>query len=483
MAAAAALAELNQALVWIGFGDQGNRDTICQAAGLLSFEDFVGLTEKDIRDMAEEFSKRTVAQGRISFGLRRIKLLLGVMHWVQGQDRRYRMASINDIQDADEFRGILDMAIQRAALRKVEDDQVETVSKAADPGKFKDERKWPDWEPVFIYYLSTIPGSYHMPLLYVVRENEDPAHDHDFGEEFQAEMIACAPLQGAHFRADAQRVHQLLKNYLVAETAEQWIKGLEVHGDGRRNMMALREHYSGEGNASRRIATTERMRDSLHYKSELSLVFSVFLDRMQHMFKIYEEEQEEFSENAKIRDFFKQVQHPQLQDTVKALKVRFDMEGLTYTQAANHLTVAVSKLPEFHTTRRVAAARICGGSADTGTHNKFNNSAGKGAPKSGIRTADGKIFTGFYKHWRTLTDDEKQHVIEEHKRKGNKKGMGGTKNNKCMEELGSIREQLHKMKRVVSELVVTQQFENHDEKEKKVIFDIPQHDAGNAFGG
>ena len=221
----------------------------------------------------------------------------------------------------------------------------------------------------------------------------------------------------------------------------------------------------------------------LHYKSERSLAFSVFLDRMQCMFNIYEEEQEEFSENAKICELFKWVQHPQLQDIIKALKVHFDMEGLTYTQAANHLTVAVSELPEFHTTRRVAAAHIRGGSADTGTHNKYNNSTGKGAPKSGIRTADGKIFMGFYKHWWTLTDDEKQHIIEERKRKGNKKGTGGTKNNKRrVEELGLIQEQLHEMKRVVSELVVTQQFENHDEKEKKVRFDIPQHDAGNAFG-
>ena len=119
MAVAAALAELNQAFVWISFGDQGNRDTICQEAGLLSLEDFVGLTEKDIQDMAEEFSKCTVVQGRISFGLCRIKFLLGVMHWVQDQDRCYRMASIDGVQDADEFRGILDMAIQRAALRKV----------------------------------------------------------------------------------------------------------------------------------------------------------------------------------------------------------------------------------------------------------------------------------------------------------------------------------------------------------------------------
>ena len=127
-------------------------------------------------------------------------------------------------------------------------------------------------------------------------------------------MIACAPLHGAHFRADARRIHQLLKNYLITETAKQWIKGLKVHGDGRHNMMALREHYSREGNASRSIATAE---------SEHSLAFSIFLDRMQRMFNIYEEEQEEFSENAKICELFKRVQHPQLQDTVKAIKVRF----------------------------------------------------------------------------------------------------------------------------------------------------------------
>ena len=375
--------------------------------------------------MAEEFSKRTVVQGRISFGLRCIKLLLGVMHWVQDQDRCYRMASIDGIQDADEFQGILDVAIQRAALRKVEDDQVETISKVADPGKFKDERKWPDWEPAFTNYLSTIPGLYDMPLSYVIRENEDPAHDRDFGEDIQAEMIACPPLHRAHVRADTRCIHQLLKNYLVAETAEtadQWIKGLEVHSDGRRNMMALREHYSGEGNVSRCIATAERMRESLHYKSERSLAFSVFFDRMQHMFNIYEEEQEEFSENAKIRELLKWVQHPQLRDTIIVLKVRFDMEGLAY--------------------------------------NKYNNSARKGAPKSGIRTTDGKIFTGFYKHWRTLTSDEKRHVIEERKCNGNKKGTSDTKNNKRhVEELGSSQEQLHKMKHVVSELVVKQQGE------------------------
>ena len=39
------------------------------------------------------------------------------------------------------------------------------------------------------------------------------------------------------------------------------------------------------------------------------------------------------------------------------------------------------------------------------------------------------------------------------------------------------------MNQVVSELAATQQLKNHDEKEKKVMFDVPQHDAGNAFVG
>ena len=91
-------------------------------------------------------------------------------------------------------------------------------------------------------------------------------------------MIACALLHGAHFRANSRHVHQLLKNYLVVETAEQWIKNLEPHADGRRDMLALQEHYSGEGNASRHIATAEQMREGLHYKNERSLALSIFLD-------------------------------------------------------------------------------------------------------------------------------------------------------------------------------------------------------------
>ena len=227
--------------------------------------------------------------------------------------------------------------------------------------KIQGREKWHDWEPAFVNYLSTIPGVKGIPLSYVVRANEDPDHKTNFEGDFVAHSIACAPLNNATFRANARKVHQLLMNFLVAESAEQWIKNLAPWVNGRLDMEALHNHYSGEGNASRRIATAEKLRETLHYKSERSMPFSTFLDRMQKMFNIFQEEGKELTENAKVCELLKCVQNNQLQDTVKALQVRFVLDGIPYTEAANHLTSAVSELPEYLLTRHVSSLKCIRG--------------------------------------------------------------------------------------------------------------------------
>ena len=70
MAAAAALAEVHQALTWIGFNTQAHRVSICNEAGFESLEDFISLTKKDIREMVDGYENHTHAQGCIPFGLR-----------------------------------------------------------------------------------------------------------------------------------------------------------------------------------------------------------------------------------------------------------------------------------------------------------------------------------------------------------------------------------------------------------------------------
>ena len=88
---------------------------------------------------------------------------------------------------------------QWVSLHKTDAEQVDTISKAVDPGKFKDEKKWPDWEPAFVNYLSTITGVRGVPLSDVIRENAAPDHEKDFGNDFVARLIACTPLDDASF--------------------------------------------------------------------------------------------------------------------------------------------------------------------------------------------------------------------------------------------------------------------------------------------
>ena len=152
------------------------------------------------------------------------------------------------------FRDELDvLASNRVDVRKIEKDQSDTVSEAADPGKLKDELKCPQWEPAFVNYLSMMmPGVNGVPLSYVMREKEEPNMETAF-ESFNERAIACFPIEGAVFQADARKVHHLIKSFLQTETADQWIKPPARKQSGRVDMKALRDHYSGEGNSSHRI--------------------------------------------------------------------------------------------------------------------------------------------------------------------------------------------------------------------------------------
>ena len=67
--------------------------------------------------------------------------------------------------------------------------------------------------------MLAILGVNGVPLSYVVRENSEPTPEgHD---TFVQKCIACAPLSGPHFEADARRVHQLETSFTQGEISEQ----------------------------------------------------------------------------------------------------------------------------------------------------------------------------------------------------------------------------------------------------------------------
>ena len=391
---------ISAVLQLIGFENVVERNEI-MVAGIGQFEDFRYLVEKDIRDMADEFGKRTIANGRIVFGLGRTKKLTGVMHWTQDSFRASDVPNHLNFNEA-----VLYQALSLAQVRKSDIDLVSTNSKAADPGKFKDERKWPEWEKSFTNYLSVIPGVNGIPLSYVVREVEEPAEEAEY-TTFNERMTSRAPLVGQYFVADARRVHNLLIGYLQGENTETWIRSIAKYQDGRKDMMALRRHYAGEGNSTRRIADAKKIQTTLHYKTERALPFNKFLDSLvQPMFTIFEEENEPLTERAKVDELLTKVQHTALGAAVAQLRYQLNTVGITFTVAANHLNSEISQTPDYQMSRKISSINTPGRGGRGGRSGSGRSGRGGGRGRSG-RGGRGSNngATGYYspEEWQKLS--------------------------------------------------------------------------------
>ena len=414
-AAAAALPALQGipfVLNVVGFHVPAERASV-MAAGIAQFEDFRFLEEKDIRDMADEFGKRTVGQGRIVFGLGRTKRMMGLMHWVQDC---YRSSDVPNHEHFDEE--ILSEALSMAKIRKTDVDLVTANTKAAEPGKFKDERKWPEWEKAFLNYLSVVPGVSGIPLSYVVREQDEPTPGIEYATPVER-MIHRAPLTGPYFAADTRRVHTLLLGFLQGENTGSWIRNIAKYQDGRRDMIALRRHYAGEGNATRRIGDAKRIQSTLHYKTERALPFTKFLDSLQRMFTIFEEESEPLSERAKVDELLSKVQSTALAAAVASLRYQLNTVGVSFTVAANHLSSELSQSADYLTARKISSISSSGGRGNGGRGGR----GGRG--RGGGRGGKGSSKTTYYSpsEWEKLSFEERDRIRKERDKKGEQGGI------------------------------------------------------------
>ena len=79
-------------------------------------------------------------------------------------------------QDAKQFCSALNALSQwRSKGRKGPNGYSSATRLPTEASLSKNEREWPEWEPAFVNYLSTIPGvNAGISLCYVVREPETP---------------------------------------------------------------------------------------------------------------------------------------------------------------------------------------------------------------------------------------------------------------------------------------------------------------------
>ena len=164
--------------------------------------------------------------------------------------------------------------------------------------------------------------------------------------------IARAPLIGIKYEPNTHQVHKLILSITQGQPSAEWIKHLMNKTNGRIDMSALRAPYQGEGNTTRRISEAERLRDSLHYRNERGLPFASYLSKMEHMFTLFEDNKEPYSDATKLQFMYDTMKHPQLMTTVSTLQVgEITRNTVSFTYACGHLATMVSKFPESQITK------------------------------------------------------------------------------------------------------------------------------------
>jgi hypothetical protein len=106
---------MDLALSWAGFTTAATRNKL-REEGFDNFADLKAMKEKDVRDLAESYGRRTVNDGRFIFGIRRINYLIGMVNWVQDFSRINTDPGLDEFFDGAEFRIALEEANHRAAV-------------------------------------------------------------------------------------------------------------------------------------------------------------------------------------------------------------------------------------------------------------------------------------------------------------------------------------------------------------------------------
>jgi Reverse transcriptase (RNA-dependent DNA polymerase) len=348
----------------IGFDNVGDCNCIIQG-GMSMLDRLKNIKEKALRDTIDAFEKRPTAATRVFFGMEKTNLMIGLLYYVQDCNRIG-----DDYVEEDITVEMLEECTRRNDVRKDMIDSEDTHTKTSSPGQFKDEANWVPWHDQLEVYLGGIMGIAGVPLTYVIRAKEEPDPGTVF-DSFIDEQVARAPLQGANFQADARKVHNLILSFVGGLRAEQWIKDLKPLNNGRRDILALRNHYSGAGNVTRQITRADQIRDSVHYRNERLLSFEKFLNKCQEMFNIYSEQDQPWTERQKVQFLLgkNRVQAANLVAAISALTVEFHRRvgterPLTFVEAANQLSLLVTSTNEG--TRSINALKTGGAKGKDG---------------------------------------------------------------------------------------------------------------------
>jgi hypothetical protein len=142
-------------------------------------------------------------------------------------------------------------------IRKMKEERVEKEARATissivkAPESFKCDTKWCPWKESVITYLNTQIGQANLPLSYIIREDDYPAHD-AIATTTHEKLVQCAILYGTEFHANNGKVYAFLQSLTLNGPAWSWIYAFQHTRNGRGAWKALLSYYGGDAMKTRK---------------------------------------------------------------------------------------------------------------------------------------------------------------------------------------------------------------------------------------
>jgi len=242
---------------------QAQIDALAQE-GYLSMDDFALNWYQDISDMAKRVQALPLNRGGVRFGQVHIMKLKAFLYWLKDRQRRDLPL---DLDDGGFGENELTKAISDYQAEQELKDADETAAKVPDKFSPHSLRGWNTFNRELEAYLSSIRGITGVPLLYVIRKDQDPAAPPP--TDPKQILIAQAPHRGPAYMADRQKVYSIIRDAVSGSDGWVWMRDVK-NEDGRTAMAKLCEHYDGAGSKTRQVQDAKDHLKSCHYKSEES---------------------------------------------------------------------------------------------------------------------------------------------------------------------------------------------------------------------
>ena len=382
--------------------------------GWIRLVDFRDFGYNEMKDWVDKIEKRAVNRGGVNFGSVAFKKLQALAYWCNQQILRGKTL------DCANFTG--DVLRQAMTDYQIDYEESKRESDAQLPSKFVYD-EWVDWQQSVITYLKSKKGVRNIPLYYVIRKEPCTIPI----DEMQPidEITYNAPHEGRAYEVDNKEVHRLIEELTNGTDASDWIKSFRRSRNGKGAWNALCEHYDGPAEGDKRITIARSNIQQAFYKNEQIFSFEKYSTRLKRAFDTLRQYNQPKSDKEEVEILLNNINTNNVQ-LVSCIQICRNSHGDNFQEAQIYLSTQIAQI--FPQTQP--------GSNSRGRNKNPNNIRRRNVSK--ITRKKGKVMcngvditdtTRYFspKEWNKLTDEAKQQLRDDPKRKAKKESLEANK--------------------------------------------------------